>query len=771
MLYVAPSNASSDNSVWSSVDSELTGGEGLFASLFSQLGIDGEGPEEQLNALAKVLSSDAQNQTYSVEQLKTDIADLFHQQGKVLPPISAEHSESKQLLGLLSQFFQDSDGKNVDLTSGNELANQQASIGGIIFDELANPESQSAQQHLSLEQLLLQQQPEQSTNAENLNSGGSEELLDEGAASPIATNLLQLWRHQCGVDGGNGNAQLKDAESPDETDGEFSHDDKGDTGSTAFDMGWRQSLIRSQGEPAVDSANNGEANASKIDQQLLSGDSEEQQALEPESSKIAQKNSQSLQAGNNNTSASIAAGAPVTDHELGQKASQVGGLAEQQTLQSSAAKSLATQSVAAGGSEQFIQVSELTASELAAKSSLKVESSQIAPEAQKVAADVHAQTLATTNSAQPKRTFESQSVLAAESRVLFEAGHGKIAAPVDGTEQELTELELTENEIEATMAKRTTADGFEVKGLPTQQSAAVNIAMVDGNGQHKSAEQQLMAAALTSPRDDNQKTSSSAVVTQVAQQQVSQLQSNDRKQGQAKAAHQVELSSQVNSNSGDVSDEIKLETKTDEPQLSRLATSSTNTSIQGNLPHSFDGFTPTQFNQSLSSQLSANQSVSASQEPLSHAQQLAQVQEKMQLLQDKLAPVLGQRLMMMMDKQMQQAEIQLDPPELGSLMVRVQVQNDQAQVSFVAQSAQARDAIEQAIPRLREMMQQQQLELTQANVSHQRQHGGQGGQSGQEQQSGQRQQQDANGVDGQIVAENKETQHVILKAGMVDFYA
>ena len=65
------------------------------------------------------------------------------------------------------------------------------------------------------------------------------------------------------------------------------------------------------------------------------------------------------------------------------------------------------------------------------------------------------------------------------------------------------------------------------------------------------------------------------------------------------------------------------------------------------------------------------------------------------------------------------AEIQLDPPELGPLQVRVQVNQDQASVVFTAASAQVREALEQANPKLREMFEAEGLDLVDVDVSDQ----------------------------------------------------
>ncbi|REG82936.1 flagellar hook-length control protein FliK [Marinomonas pollencensis] len=64
------------------------------------------------------------------------------------------------------------------------------------------------------------------------------------------------------------------------------------------------------------------------------------------------------------------------------------------------------------------------------------------------------------------------------------------------------------------------------------------------------------------------------------------------------------------------------------------------------------------------------------------------------------------------------AHIKLDPPELGSLTVKVSVDSDNnnAQVSFVAATPQARDLLESQIGRLRDMLAQQGMDLGNVDV-------------------------------------------------------
>ncbi|MAY91410.1 flagellar hook-length control protein FliK [Haliea sp.] len=70
-----------------------------------------------------------------------------------------------------------------------------------------------------------------------------------------------------------------------------------------------------------------------------------------------------------------------------------------------------------------------------------------------------------------------------------------------------------------------------------------------------------------------------------------------------------------------------------------------------------------------------------------------------------------------------EATLQLHPADLGRLQVSITTEGDQARVVFVADSAAARDAIEQSMPRLREMLAQSGLQLSHSDVSSQFQGG------------------------------------------------
>jgi flagellar hook-length control protein FliK len=69
--------------------------------------------------------------------------------------------------------------------------------------------------------------------------------------------------------------------------------------------------------------------------------------------------------------------------------------------------------------------------------------------------------------------------------------------------------------------------------------------------------------------------------------------------------------------------------------------------------------------------------------------------------------------------EVQQAEIKLNPPHLGPLEVRLALHHEQAHILFFAADPSVRDALEGALPRLREMLDGNGIQLNQAQVSDQ----------------------------------------------------
>lgn len=80
---------------------------------------------------------------------------------------------------------------------------------------------------------------------------------------------------------------------------------------------------------------------------------------------------------------------------------------------------------------------------------------------------------------------------------------------------------------------------------------------------------------------------------------------------------------------------------------------------------------------------------------------------------------LTEKIQWMVGQRLQGAEIKLNPAHLGPVEVRIQMHNDQATVHFTATHGVVRDALEAAVPRLREMFDNQGIQLADVDVSEQ----------------------------------------------------
>jgi len=78
---------------------------------------------------------------------------------------------------------------------------------------------------------------------------------------------------------------------------------------------------------------------------------------------------------------------------------------------------------------------------------------------------------------------------------------------------------------------------------------------------------------------------------------------------------------------------------------------------------------------------------------------------------------MGRQILWMVNQNISSAEFRLNPANLGPLEVRIDMDNDQVNVAFSSRHADVRDAVEQALPRLREMFEDKGLNLSDADVS------------------------------------------------------
>ncbi|EOB3675307.1 flagellar hook-length control protein FliK [Vibrio vulnificus] len=101
------------------------------------------------------------------------------------------------------------------------------------------------------------------------------------------------------------------------------------------------------------------------------------------------------------------------------------------------------------------------------------------------------------------------------------------------------------------------------------------------------------------------------------------------------------------------------------------------------------------------------------------AENVAAQQPSMPLTRELANEQVAEKVQMMMSKNLKQLDIRLDPPELGRMQIRMTMNNDIANVHFTVTNPQARDIIEQTLPRLREMLAQQGMQLADSSVQQQ----------------------------------------------------
>jgi flagellar hook-length control protein FliK len=135
------------------------------------------------------------------------------------------------------------------------------------------------------------------------------------------------------------------------------------------------------------------------------------------------------------------------------------------------------------------------------------------------------------------------------------------------------------------------------------------------------------------------------------------------------------------------------------------------------------------------------------------------------------AQAVGKRVVFMANNQLQQAQISLSPEKLGPIQIRLQVDRDQMiSVSMTAQHGTTREALEQAIPRLKEMLEEAGISFDSVNVDEESVF----------EQAANQQQDSKNGrgsnapglVDGNEANDSKPSETRILETdNMVDYYA
>ncbi|MBA6354518.1 MULTISPECIES: flagellar hook-length control protein FliK [unclassified Colwellia] len=112
--------------------------------------------------------------------------------------------------------------------------------------------------------------------------------------------------------------------------------------------------------------------------------------------------------------------------------------------------------------------------------------------------------------------------------------------------------------------------------------------------------------------------------------------------------------------------------------------------------------------------------VQSTAQSATNAKQVTALQnEALSVYRKDFTGALNDKVMVMMNQKLQQVEIRLDPQELGNVNVKINLQNEQAVVNFTVQNQQAKEAFDQNLGRLKEMLAESGVNVGDANVEQQ----------------------------------------------------
>ncbi|PMG69971.1 flagellar hook-length control protein FliK [Vibrio lentus] len=173
--------------------------------------------------------------------------------------------------------------------------------------------------------------------------------------------------------------------------------------------------------------------------------------------------------------------------------------------------------------------------------------------------------------------------------------------------------------------------------------------------------------------------------------------------------------------------------------------------------------------QQIASAAGVQSSATAGSAP-TRAEIQATQQAPLQLTKELANEQVAEKVQMMMSKNLKNLDMRLDPPELGQMKIRMTMNNDVANVHFTVSNQQARDVIEQTLPRLKEMLAQQGMQLADSSVQQQNSGQSQDSYNNGEQQSGSNRTNDGQGDENFDNGSNLEL-NVASKRDGISYYA
>jgi len=307
-----------------------------------------------------------------------------------------------------------------------------------------------------------------------------------------------------------------------------------------------------------------------------------------------------------------------------------------------------------------------------------------------------------------------------------------VAASTDKTEQVIDEQAVNEGDLAKPVNAKVSPQNNETEALntvkPIKTSVTDNTTDVSKPGDKVAEQADVFSSATnklqqeqlanSTPRQDNERVTTGSVTAQ------------DTKERQINVATKQAVETKTDSELTRASDESELmteEQKTVAESDMKSASQLTNTIPRGEVGTRIDSshtqVQPSQYQQyqqsgddveRLTKQAQAQTNAVSQNQAINGTDKLA---SSIININDKnFADKVKEKVMIMVSQRLQSVDIQLDPPELGNVHVRVNLQGEQAMVNFVVQQQNTKDALEQHMGKLKDMLEESGIDLGQSDV-------------------------------------------------------
>jgi|GEM_PF-3223797 len=323
----------------------------------------------------------------------------------------------------------------------------------------------------------------------------------------------------------------------------------------------------------------------------------------------------------------------------------------------------------------------------------------------------------------------------------------KVAGAIESIEQDIDSAKALKSDSLVTAPKASTLNAQEIAALKADLRAVISTIEPEKQQQIK---QQLSSQSQPTQQTTAQQTPTQ-LIDQISRSQRKVLEENGGKSIVENKASSVTSAINVpNQPSRSASNSAKAEeffgtkidadVESDDVELDLKLTPQSSLIANQNSTNSFEAMIKQIDSQSRSLSNQVNDSISAAQAANAKMDQQEssainqantaqvktvqeQLEQKMPLHQQFAASALKERMSLMLNGGVSQAVIQLDPEELGAMSIRLVMQNDQVNVQFQVQNPAAKDMLEQAMGKLKEMLDEQGIALGQSDVEQQSQGG------------------------------------------------